>query len=78
MIIRIIALAAALLTVTTCATRSAEITFADVNRGGITITGPMVIEDIDKFLNLSAGVTHAIVVFDSPGGATLAGIKMGK
>jgi hypothetical protein len=31
-----------------------------------------------NFLNISAGVPNAVIIFDSPGGATLAGIKIGE
>jgi hypothetical protein len=70
--------AAALLTFTASAPRAAEISVAN-DRAAITITGIMGMEDIDKFLILSAGLPRRIVVvFDSPGGATLAGIKIGE
>jgi hypothetical protein len=43
----------------------------------ITFLGEMTVEEIDNFHTKIGGISQAIVVFDSPGGAVLAGIQIG-
>jgi hypothetical protein len=62
------------------AARAADITVTGGSDGiaVITITGKIVIQDIETFRSRSASSPHAIVVFDSPGGAAMTGIGIGK
>jgi hypothetical protein len=78
MINKIAAITVALPIVMASTARSADIVYASADRSAIAISGIMAIEDVDKFLNISAGVPRAVIIFDSPGGATLAGIKIGE
>jgi hypothetical protein len=72
---------ALLLAMITSETRGAEIRINiprdDNPVAVITFLGEMTVEDIDNFHTKIGGISQAIVVFDSPGGAVLAGIQIG-